>query len=122
MLMEDLPTSLTVKEYLFRYGENMLPGVAREMGISIGKWLRDYHTWVNSNDEKAMMVKQRMSGNKSMVDAREQLYIGSYRDAMKVFPSIAWPRNGQLDIIEKDIKKTSREGGSAIHGDFWTGK
>ena len=121
-LMEDLPGALTLKEYLFRYSESMLPGVARDLGISLGKWLRDYHKWINGDNEKAMMVKQRIAGNKSMVDAREQLYIGSYRDAMKVFPQIAWPRNGHLDQIEKDIKQTCREGGSAIHGDFWTGK
>jgi hypothetical protein len=100
----------------------MLPGVASGLGISLGKWLRDYHQWLNSDNEKAMTVKQRISGNKSMVDAREQLYIGSYRDAMKVFPQISWPRNGQLEQIEKDVKKTCREGTSAIHGDFWTGK
>ena len=120
--MEDLPGSLTVKEYLFRYAQSMLPGVARDLGMALGKWLRDYHKWLNSDDEKAMLVKHKISGNKSMVDAREQLYIGAYRDSMKVFPQIPWPRNGHLDQIEQDIKKTCREGGSGIHGDFWTGK
>lgn len=122
MLIEDMPGSLTVKEYLSRYSESILPGVAKDLGISIGKWLRDYHRWLNGEDEKAMIIKQKLKGNQPMVEAREQLYIGAYRDAMKVFPQVSWPRNGQLEQIEQDIKKTCREGGSAIHGDFWTGK
>lgn len=122
MLMEDLPGSLTVKEYLSKYGDTMVPSVARDLGIALGNWLRNYHRWLNSDDEKAMMLKQKVSGNMSMIDAREQLYIGSYRDAMQQFPDISWPDNKQLTQIEKDVKRVCREGGSGIHGDFWTGK
>ncbi|KIW02354.1 uncharacterized protein PV09_06176 [Verruconis gallopava] len=121
ILMEDLPGSLTVKEYLYRYGETMLPATARELGITLGKWLKEYHLWLNGNDEKAMLLKQRIKGNTSMISSREQMYIGSYRNAMKQFPTVTWPGSRHLDQIEDDIKKISREGASGIHGDFWTG-
>jgi hypothetical protein len=122
MLMEDLPNSVTIKEYLSKHGDTMLPSVSRDLGVALGTWLKNYHVWLNGEDEKAMYLKQKLGGNGSMVDAREQLYIGSYRDAMKQFPQIEWPKETQLAQIEADIKRVCRAGGSGIHGDFWTGK
>jgi hypothetical protein len=122
MLIEDLPNSVTVKEYLSKYGDTMVPHVAMDLGVSLGTWLKNYHAWLNGDDEKAMIVKQKFAGNTSMVDAREQLYIGGYRDAMAKFPQIDWPKEQQMAQIEADVKRVSRAGGAGIHGDFWTGK
>jgi hypothetical protein len=122
VLIEDLPSSLTVKAYLSQHGPSITPATAHTLGCALGSWLREYHAWLNGEHTKDL--REKLAGNTAMVDAREGLYIGSYKMSIERFPEIeTWPDEGEFIEIERAVKGMVRdsERREGIHGDFWTG-
>ena len=121
ILVEDIPNAINATEYLAKYGEDISPKFTRDLGVSLGKWLRMHHQWLNGSSPSAMLLKSKLKDSGNIVDTRQKLYVGSYRETMEVFPDVSWPTSQQFDEIEADVRKVCKAG-QAVHGDYGLGK
>lgn len=122
-LIEDLPNSLTIKAFLSQYGSTIESNVASTLGAALGNWLAQFHRWLNGDEQEAKDTRAKLRSN-PLIGPRANLYIGSYKDCMKLVPkdTVAWPTAEEFSKIEEHVRSLYSAGNEAIHGDFWTGK
>lgn len=119
-----MPRGITLKDYVLKYyalpvSESLEPE-AREIGKSLGSWLKGFTQWSNSNAELRAIAENNNEGQ----FWRHLVTFGWLKDRVDQYPAVLGDAREVFAEVEQavtaDLKDPSKL--QVIHGDFWTGK
>ncbi|GKT43723.1 4-hydroxytryptamine kinase [Colletotrichum spaethianum] len=124
-VQEYQPNPLSLKNYALQHFTALASESAKpqclNIGQSIGKWLRAFHEWSNSSEQRKF--RDIAAANKEMQKLKHWVNYERLPSSVERFPSILGECASTFTAIADKMTKEMENDESlqVIHGDFWTG-
>lgn len=124
-VQEYFPDSLSLKDYALKhFSSSRDPSrepLCRELGRSLGVWLRDFHAWA-ARPEQARL-REQIKSNEPMQRIKHFVNYSNLVETVAGFPAIlADARETFEQIRDATAQELDLPNLQVTHGDFWTGK
>ncbi len=121
-----MPKGITLKDYILKYypadgpESPSLESEARQIGKSIGAWLKGFTEWSASHDDLAELAANNEIGR----FFRHHVSFGWLKDRVEGHPDVLGEAKEIFEAVEKSVaaEKDDPTRTQAIHSDFWPGK
>ncbi|KAM7199053.1 Protein kinase-like domain containing protein [Naviculisporaceae sp. PSN 640] len=124
-VLEYLPASVDLKNYVLKHFSATRDAArrtpCRELGSSIGTWLRSFHEWVTLREQH--VIRDIAVNNKAMQKQMYELYFERLVDTIINYPTILEKARHIFEDVRDDEAQRLRDPDhlQVIHGDLWTG-
>ncbi|KZL67386.1 phosphotransferase enzyme family protein, partial [Colletotrichum tofieldiae] len=124
-VQEYQPSPLSLKNYALQYFAASVSELVRSqslnIGQSMGKWLRAFHDWSNSPEQRKF--RDIAAANKEMQKLKHWVNYERLPSSVERFPSILGDCASTFTAIADKMTEEMQhdENLKVIHGDFWTG-
>lgn len=122
--LEYLPKSISLKDYILKYYNGPSSGTpesaARQMGTSLGSWLKSFTQWSASQAQ----LQAAAAENVEAQGFRHMLEFGWLAERVSQYPAVLGDAKDVFAEVEKAATAEIQDGSrlQVVHGDFWTGK
>lgn len=125
MIVEDVPCAITLKSALIEH--KMSTETAETIGLAIGQFASDLHTWGASNDPAAVKLRAELGECKEAKDVSFTVFYHWLEKTANEVETGTIATEEMKELIQKvkSVMKEEmfekRENWTVLHGDFWTG-